>query len=293
MHLGHKTCKALLGTLVVMLLVVGVVGEAAAWQRRYFTEQEVAAIRSHLRYRVWGVGSYDFIDPHEEFGNWAGLTLGFSAELNEYVTPFVTASGYSRTGGLLEDPGAGVAAAVGVTLTPIEYLSSTTTLTFGSNSLFLPRWRVDEELGIYIPLASNFSLGIHPGAFYAQYFTDNETVGVFIGPTLYIYRWLVGYTFTASENYPGEHVNYTHRAFAGYSRDGWFSSIVSFQWGDVIYEDQLIPDADKVEQTYWEVAWAHTHWVGVNWGLMGGLRYGELTDTYEIYGGNLGAFYEF
>ncbi|MDP8223305.1 MAG: YaiO family outer membrane beta-barrel protein [Candidatus Lernaella stagnicola] len=293
MHEIRRPTKLAIRLLAAFVFVCLLAAPASAWDKKYFTEQEREAIRQHLRYNLYGFGSFDHLTPHTDYGSRAGATIGFSARVNDYLTPFVETTAYVRTGGELEPEGEGAAASLGITLTPSDYFSSTTAVTFGSNSDFLPAWRVDQEFGIYLPLASEFTLGIHPGAFYARYFTENDIVGVFIGPALYFYRWAVGYTFTVSESYPGELTNYAHIGYVGYTDEGTYTSFLVFTFGDVNYEDQFAATPEQVDEIYWEASWSHKYWIGVNWGLMGSLRYGQLSEAYEQFGGDLGLFYEF
>lgn len=283
----------------VVLLICLAASPASAWDKKYFSQQELAAIRQHLRYRAYGHLSFDYLEPREDYGSWSGGTLGLAARINDYVSVFGEGTGFVRTGGVadgdqpVEPRGEGVLATLGMTLTPSEYLWANTALSFGSNSLFLPKFRVDQDLTFGIPLADTVTLGITPGVFYAQYFTDNETFGYFIGPGLYFYSWQLGYSFVVSESWPGDHVGYTHTGFVGFSRDGWFNSFVTFSFGDVNYLDNRATVPAEVDDTYWQVGWNHQHWLGVNWGLSGGLRYGEYVNEYRVYGGQFGLFYEF
>jgi len=267
---------------------------ALAVDQKYVTQEQWDTIRGGYKYMVEGAIGYDYLEPNPDYGVWGEAYFGFSARVTPRVTIFTALTGMSRSGGDLDSGGDGLLGTVGVTVNWHELFSSTTALSFGSNIYYLPIFRVDQGFSIGLPIpAKNFGMSINPGFFFASYHEDYRVYGVYVGPTFYIYRWYGGYSFVRSEARPGDSVAFSHVLFMGYGIPGWFDSSISTTIGEYSYYDTVADTSFEVNENAFNVTATHRHWVWLNWGIFGSLRYSDLTNIYTSFGGSIGLFYEF
>lgn len=288
-----RVIKTFIVTALLVVLSLSVAAPAGAWDRKYFTEDEIIAIREHLQYSVEGAVGYEYLDPHDEYGSYLTGYLGFTYQINQIIGIFTRLTGFSHSGGASVIAAEGVLFSAGATLVLADWVSSETTLSFGSNCDFLPIFRVDQMFYFTIPFSDPVSLVLGGGVFFAKFFTDSQVLGFVAGPTLYLYNWFLGYQFTYAENEPGQWKNYSHAAFAGYNLEGWFATSVTVLFGDENYVYRMLGSYELVEEDSIEVILAHRHWIGINWGLFADASWGQMTNYWDKYGGHLGLFYEF
>jgi YaiO family outer membrane protein len=282
--------------LVVLFLAVAT-EQASAQTSKYYTYGERQEIRRDLRFRIEGMISYGYLKPRDDFGSWGLGYGGLFADITDTWEVFGTIDSVSRTGGDLEEASAGILGSVGTSFSLTDNFSSTTTFSFGSNSVFLPRFRFDQEFGIAIPSNSSgddaVTPVITPGVFYAQYFTDSELLGLFIGPTFYFGPAHVGYRLVHTESWPGAYEAYSHVVLGGVAKEGRFETDVAITVGEVVYLNTLATEPEEIDERAFDMMISHRHWIGVNWGLIAEAGYTDLSANYILWKFGAGLFYEF
>lgn len=283
-----------MAVLCPLLIAFAFSGTALAVDQKYVTQKQWSDIRAGYKYTIEGSLFYDYLEPNKDYGVWGGANVGFSARVLPNVTLFTGLTGMSRSGGDLDSGGDGLLGTVGATVNWHQLFSSTTSLSFGSNIYYLPIFRVDQSFSIGMPIPSSwFGISINPGLFFASYHDDYRVYGLYVGPTFYIHRWFGGYSIVRSETRPGDSVAYSHVIFVGYGVAGFHNTTISTTIGDYSYFNNVADTSYEIREDTFNVAINHRHWVWMNWGLFGELRYFDLTNVYTGFGGTVGMFYEF
>jgi YaiO family outer membrane protein len=261
--------------------------------RSDYTDDEITLLREQLRYRVDAGFNYDYLNPHPGFGDWWGGEAGIRAQVHPAVTVFGRLGGALRPGGADQPRIDDVLGSAGVIAELHRDMSSTTTLLWGSNSVYLPTFEANQEFEIGFPVSDDVVIAFTPGLFYSKDIYRQSVVGFLIGPLVHFYAFAVGYSFLYGQVEPGNMKSMTHTFTGSYDREGWFESSIAVEFGNGNYLTTYAPVVVKENTQFVGVQLSHRHWIGVDGGLYGQLRFTKIYTEYEAWGGTIGGFYEF
>jgi YaiO family outer membrane protein len=288
-HLGAwraATCLA--------LFLAAFPGAAWAVGRGDFSDDEISAYRQTLRFRVEGGGSFEYLDPNDEFGNWGTGYLAFYARPLPRLGLSAQATGYARPGNEFEPPGRAVLGTVGISGGLTENIYSNTAGSYGSRSNFLPQYRVDQSFSAAFPTSENFTWALDPGGFYSRYYDDIEAYGGFFGPSFYVYYWNFGYQFIFTKTMPDALSSFSHLLFVGYDVEGWHDTDLAVSFGDNNFVGEYFADPEKTRrENFVEARLSHRQWIGLDWGLFAEAGYYTLISEVNKWEATLGGFVEF
>ena len=229
--------------------------------------------------------TYEYLSPHETYGDWNSANLAYYHTLSPTFTYFV------ETSLSLHPEGNGVAGTVGAYKDWTSFLFTYSAVSFGSKTEYSPAFRADHDFNFKV--GKNENLVLTAGVTYIKYANDHYDFIVSGGPTFYWNKWILEYRLFHNESNPGAVVSYSHLVSAGYGEDGWQWTYLNISFGKQAYLATATAMPETVSDNSLNVALLHRHWLGKHYGIFGEASFFKLEAGYEKYGITCGVFYEF
>ena len=227
---------------------------------------------------------YEHLTPHETYGDWENFTIGFYRQQRKDFSYFILASGHFR------EQSAAIFT-IGAYKDWTEKLFTYSDLSFGTNSDFSPRFRIDHDFNFKIKNLEKIVWTV--GATYVKYYDAHRDIIISAGFTGYLEKWIVGYRLFRNRSDPGNVQSFSHIASIGYGKEDWQWTYLTLSYGKQAYLATNLLTPEEVNQNSLGITLYHRHWLKKHFGIFGTLSFFQLLDGYDKYGLCLGIFREF
>ena len=229
--------------------------------------------------------SFENLQPHSTYGNWNTGNFAFYDKHLPDFTYFLQSSVHNR------DDGNGVTGTVGAYKDWTDFFYTYSSITAGSHSNYLPKFRGDHDFNFKV--GPNKNLVLTAGISYIDYFDVHRDLIISGGPTLYLDKWVLQYRLFHNESDPGSVGSFSHLVSVGYGAEGWQWTYLDFSFGKQAYMATSLATPEAVNQNSMTITLKHRHWLGKDYGIFGDVSYFKLQDGYKKTGLTCGFFYEF
>jgi YaiO family outer membrane protein len=228
---------------------------------------------------------YENLSPNDIYGSWTNILLSYYTSPQRGLTWFLQLGGFHRNVG---DALLGVG---GAYKDWTDRLYTYTALAAGSDSVYLPQVRFDNDINFKFGDKRNIvgTLGVT----YVNYHNTHEDLIFSTGITLYRKRWITTYRIFRNKSDPGNVTSFSHLIDLAYGKEGsqWTNLTVSF--GNQAYLADYLSKPEEVNQDSVYLVIKHRQWINSSWGILGDLSYFKLEGGYKKFGLSLGFFKEF
>lgn len=230
--------------------------------------------------------TYEQLSPKTVYGTWKNFDLMFYSKTLNQFTPFVGFSGFSRS-----KSGKAALETAGTYIDLSDCMYTYSQITAGSNSDYLPRFRLDHEFNIKLGKEKNIVFTI--GASYIKYWDVHRDTVFHIGPTIYKGNLVFTYFFFRNISNPGGVTSNSHLVSLGYGEEGksWIYLDISF--GKQAYLATNLTNPEKVINNSYDINLTYRKWLGKDFGIILGLGYFRLIKDYKKFRISSGFFKEF
>jgi YaiO family outer membrane protein len=172
-----------------------------------------------------------------------------------------------------------------------SYLYTFSSVTKGSNTPYLPEFRVDHDFNLKLGAKKKLILTI--GANYVEYFSEHNDLIVSGGTTYYLGKWIFQYRYFHNQSDPGSVNSHSQLISMGYGEEGCQWTWLSYSFGNQAYLASYLVLPEEINRDSFEFTLKHRRWLGKNYGVFANSSYFELDEGYDKIGFGLGFFYEF
>jgi YaiO family outer membrane protein len=229
--------------------------------------------------------SYEYLSPRDSYDPWKTFSLAYYHKPVDAFTYFLQIGGFSR------EEGEAFLGNIGCYKDWAPRLYTFSSLTAGTNSEYLPRIRVDHDFNI--KAGPNKDIVWTLGAAYIKYFDVHKDLILSTGITWYLKEWILNYRIFRNDSSPGDVISYSHLMSAGYGREGWQWTYLTFSYGKQAYLATYLASPEEVTRDAFSADLKHRRWIGKGYGIFVSVNYFKLNDGYEKYGISPGIFKEF
>src|SRR4030042_2520157 len=196
--------------------------------------------------------SFDSLRPHEAYGDWNAGQLAFYSKVSPDFTYFVQGALFNRK------EGTGATGTVGAYKGWTSFLYTCTSVTAGTHSDFLPKFRVDHDFNFTVWPSKN--INFLTGISYMDYFDDHSGLIFSGGPMFYLDKWILHYRLFYNISYPGDISSFSHLISVGYGQEGWQWTHLNVSFGKQAYLATYIVTPQEVNQNSLSLNLRHRHW---------------------------------
>jgi YaiO family outer membrane protein len=238
-----------------------------------------------LKNRIEIAGSYEYVSPHDVFGDWETVSVAFYRKERQDFTWYAELDAFARK------EGKGILGVAGAYKDWTDTLYTYTALAVGTNTVYLPETRIDHTFNMKFGPEHKFVWLI--GATSIHYYTHHRDFILSTGLTAYLDVWVPEYRIFRNISSPGSVESYSHLLSLAYGREmrQWTTAVVGF--GKQAYQASQLATPGEVSSNSLSVTLKHRRWLKNNYGIMGELSYFDLQGTYKKGGFQLGVFREF
>lgn len=238
--------------------------------------------------RIDASTSYYFLDPHGIYGSWYIGTVKYYNNSIKKFNYFIEADGFSRT---IE--GKGLLGTIGAYTIWTPWLYTYSDISSGTNYLFLPEFRVDNNFNFKLGKTKNIVWEI--GGSYIKYNGNNLDLIASTGLTYYYKRWIVSYRLFRTISDPGSIVSWSHFYSIGYGKRYWERTYLNVTTGNEAYLTTYLPAQYQRNVNYnaLDIEIHQRIWLRKDFGIIGNLDYFILQGNYRAFGINIGIFKNF
>ena len=230
--------------------------------------------------------NYERLDPYSDYGEWNSIDMMLYGKEGEDWTPFV--------GGSIIDRKIEGSAALGVLGTYkdwTDWLYTYSSISFGTNSEYLPKYRLDHEF--------NFKLGpeqqyvLTAAGTYIKYWDVHKDIVLSLGGSIYYGKFIGTFRYFHNISKPGSvrSTSYLISLEYGAEKDQW--TYLNLSWGKQAYMATNLSNPEEVRENSTIVGIGHRHWLSNTFGVIGELEYMRLENSYNKYRISGGVFIDF
>jgi len=235
--------------------------------------------------RIELFGSFEYVSPYNNWGDWETLSASWYRKERPDFTWYVQLQAFWR------DEGNGLLATAGAYKDWTNFFYTYTDLSVGTNTVFLPQIRVDQDFNFKFGPDKKFVWVV--GGTYIQYFDVHADYIVSTGLTAYLGKWVAEYRFFENFSTPGWIESCSNLFSLAYGQEGWHWTTVTFSFGKQAYLATALAIPGAVENNSYYVTLNHRQWLAKNYGVFGQISYLDLNSTYKVGGLLFGVFREF
>ena len=251
----------------------------------FFTGVSAAQDEKLETRRLEAFYSYEHLTPHDIYGSWHILNVAYYDQLRRDFTYFLGFGAFSR------DEGDAVLGNAGAYKDWSPSLYTFTSVAIGSNSEYLPQFRIDHDFNFKFGPAK--SIVWVAGASYIDYYDVHEDFILSTGIVLYAGEWILNYRLFRNDSSPGDAVSYSHLISTGYGKEKWQWTYLNLSFGKQAYYATQLKNPEEVRQSSFLVGLKHRRWLGKDYGVFFDVSFFKLNDGYEKYSFAPGVFKEF
>lgn len=239
-----------------------------------------------FEFRLEAGGSYEYLSPHATYGSWkSGFIRLYHRPFSDF-TYFLEGSVFSR-----KREGDAALGVIGAYKDWSPWLYTYSSLSFGSNSPYLHKYRLDHEFNFKVGAKRNIVPSF--GFTYIKYHDVHKDYIVYPGITYYGRGFVITYRHFINRSYPGSVSSSSDLLSLGIGQEGKSWTYLDLSFGKQAYLATYLASPQEVRQKAFYISLSHRHWIKKNFGLFGGLNYFKLKDGYEKYGFSAGLFKDF
>ncbi len=230
--------------------------------------------------------TYDKLNPYKTYGEYKTITYNYFNKINDTTTYFVSSSLFSRT---IDKEGALIN--IGAYKDWNKNLYTYSSISFGTNSNYLPRYRLDHEF--YFKTLKDKNLVLSLGSSYIKYFNVHSDLILSVGFTYYRDGYNFTYKYLINNNNPGSFISYTniYSLGIGYEKKYWL--YLNYNVGDQSYLATYLINPIEVNNKSYYYSINYRKWTKDNSGFIIEYNYLNLKDSYTKNGFVLGIFKEY
>jgi YaiO family outer membrane protein len=246
-----------------------------------FAEESAGALKN----RIEITGSYEYVSPHDVYGDWESVSAAFYRKERQDFTWYGELDAFSRK------EGKGMLAVAGAYKDWTDALYTFTAVAVGTNTVYLPATRID--------LTFNMKFGPEQrlvwliGGTSIRYNTPHSDLILSTGLTAYLDTWVPEYRIFRNVSSPGSVVSYSHLLSLAYGRELWQWTTAVVGFGNQAYQALELATPENIKTDSFSFTLKHRRWIQKGYGLIGELSYFNLQETYKKGGFQLGVFREF
>ena len=230
--------------------------------------------------------NYERLDPYSEYGEWNSIDMMLYGKEGETWTPFVGGSVIDR-----KIEGSAALGVLGTYKDWTDWLYTYSSISFGTNSEYLPKYRLDHEF--------NFKLGpeqqyvLTAAGTYIKYWDVHKDIVLSLGGSIYYGKFIGTFRYFHNISKPGSvrSTSYLISLEYGAEKDQW--TYLNVSWGKQAYLATNLSNPEEVRENSTIIGIGHRHWLNDTFGLIGELEYMRLEDSYNKYRISGGFFMDF
>jgi len=231
-------------------------------------------------------GNYEYLSPNATYGSWKSGFLRLYHRPVQGFTYFLEGGAFSR-----KHEGDAVLGVLGAYKDWSPWLYTYTSFSTGSNSTYLPKYRLDQEFNFKLGEKKNIVPSI--GFTYIKYHDIHKNYIVYPGISYYGEGFVITYKHFINRSDPGSVNSSSDLVSIGIGQEGKSWTYLDISYGKQAYLATYLANPQEVRQKALYISLSHRHWIKKDLGLFGGLSYLKLKDGYEKYGFQAGIFKEF
>lgn len=237
-------------------------------------------------FRLEAGGNYEYLRPNATYGSWKSGFLRLYHRPFSHFTYFLEGGVFSR-----KHEGDALLGVFGAYKDWSEWLYTYSSLSFGSNSSYLPKYRLDHEFNFKVGPKKNIVPSL--GFTYIKYHDIHKDYIVYPGITYYGRGFVITYKHFINRSDPGSVSSSSELLSLGIGQEGKSWTYLDISYGKQAYLATYLASPQEVRQKAFYISLSHRHWIKKDLGLFGSLNYLKLKDGYEKYGFQGGIFKEF
>ncbi len=236
--------------------------------------------------RVDFLYTYEYLDPNNVYGNWHTLEADTYFQAPFQLTPFMNIAFSNRT-----KEGKAVLYAIGAYKDWTDVLYTYSALSFGTNSVYFPKYRIDHEFNLKTGVQKNIVLSA--GIAYARYWDVHKDLIFSVGLTIYQGYWVfTGKVFRNISN-PGNVTSHSALISVGYGEEKVSWLYLDVYYGKQAYLATYLSTPEEINQNAFISTLNYRKWLTASSGIIGVLGFMNLEDGYKKYRFSAGVFKEF
>jgi len=229
--------------------------------------------------------SYDFLSPHNAYGDWETVSAAF------YRKERADFTWYSELDAFTRKEGKGALVVVGAYKDWLDRLYTYSAVSLGTNALYLPQTRLDHTFNIKFGPDRKYVWLV--GGTWVRYYTPHRDFILSTGLTAYLGEWIPEYRIFRNISSPGAVVSYSHLLSLAYGKDRHRWTTLVLGYGKQAYQATEPATPAEVASDSLSVSLKHRKWLKDNYGWMGEINYFDLQGSYQRGGVLFGVFREF
>ncbi|WP_297454911.1 YaiO family outer membrane beta-barrel protein [Persephonella sp.] len=230
--------------------------------------------------------NYERLDPYSDYGEWNSIDMMLYGKEGETWTPFVGGSVIDR-----KIEGSAALGVLGTYKDWTDWLYTYSSISFGTNSEYLPKYRLDHEF--------NFKLGpeqqyvLTAAGTYIKYWDVHKDIVLSLGGSIYYGKFIGTFRYFHNISKPGDvrSTSYLISLEYGAEKNQW--TYLNVSWGKQAYLATNLSNPEEVRENSTIIGIGHRHWLNNTFGLIGELEYMRLEDSYNKYRISGGVFIDF
>ncbi len=230
-------------------------------------------------------GSYEYLSPNGDYGNWGTFTAAFYRKERPDFTWFAQIQTYTRP------EGTGLLGNVGAYKDWTSGFYTYTSVAAGTDVEYLPQIRVDHDFNFKFGPDKKFVWIL--GGTYIGYYDVHRDYILSTGFMAYLGDWVAEYRIFRNLSSPGWVESYSHLFSLAYGQEGRHWTTANFSFGKQAYLATSLAEPEAVSNNSYLVSVNHRQWLAKNYGVFGELSYFDLQSTYKKGGFLFGGFWEF
>lgn len=231
-------------------------------------------------------GNYEYLSPNNTYGSWKSGFLRLYHKPTQDFTYFLESDVFSR-----KHEGDAMLGVLGAYKDWSQWLYTYTSLSIGSNSDYLPKYRLNQEFNFKIGEKKNIVPSI--GFTYAKYYDVHKDFIIYPGITYYGEGFVITYRHFINKSSPGSVSSSSDLISFGVGQEGKHWTYLDVSYGKQAYLATYLANPQEIGQKSLSISLTHRHWIKKDLGLFGGLNYLKLENGYEKYGFQAGVFKDF
>ncbi len=230
--------------------------------------------------------NYERLDPYSTYGEWNSIDLMLYGNGGRYWTPFIGGSIMDR-----KVEGSATLGVIGSYKDWTQWLYTYSALSFGTNSEYLPKYRLDHEFNFKLGAEKQYVVSV--SGTYMKYWNVHKDIVLSLGGSIYRGKFVGIFRYFHNISKPGNihSTSYLISLEYGAEKDHW--TYINFSWGKQAYLATYLSNPEEIRQNATIIGIGHRHWLNNNFGLIGELEYMRLEDSYNKYKISGGFFVDF
>ena len=228
-------------------------------------------------YRVETGMSYEYLSPHDVYGDWKGGYVRFYHRPSGNATYFLEFSAFSR-----KNPGEAFMGVFGLYKDWSPRLYTYSSISASTSSSYLPAFRLDHEFYFKLGVQKNIVPSL--GFTYIKYHDIHKDYIFYPGITYYGKGFVVTYKHFLNRSQPGSVYSSTDLVSLGIGQEGKGWIYIDVSYGKQAYLATHLTSPEEVKQNALNLSVKRIMWIKKDLALSLGVSFFKLENGYEKYG---------